>query len=57
MRFIGGTIFGLIVAAIVSVVGLDNITAALRAAERVTKTVVHEASRAATKATEDRHAR
>ena len=54
MRFIIGTAFGLLMAALVNAVGLDNVISALRAAESVTKRALHEGSAAVGKATEDR---
>lgn len=54
MRFLLGTLFGLAVTALVNAVGLDNVTAALRAADAAVKATVHQVSTATAKATEDR---
>lgn len=52
MRFLLGTLFGLAVTALVNAVGLDNVTAALRAADAAVKATVHQVSAATAKATE-----
>ena len=52
MRFLLGTLFGLAVTALVNAVGLDNVTAALRAADTAVKATVHQVSAATAKATE-----